>query len=311
MATHELVSGLLNINKPKGLTSHDVVARVRILSKQRKVGHTGTLDPMATGVLLVCLGQATRLIEYLMLTQKQYRAVIQFGKVTDTLDVEGQIVGQNDISALTETRLRQALSMFLGEIEQIPPIFSALKKDGQPLYKRARAGESIQLDPRPVTIYNLNWLTWTPPNLTIDVTCSPGTYIRSLARDIGEAVGTGAHLAALTRTANGPWLLDHAVSLDTLEREAQADNFSLQKYIYPPDQAVTHLPKVVLNETEVIDVKHGRQVHLATIESGRVTTQDKQTINLLRAYTSAGKFLAILKPIKAEKNVWQPKKVFN
>ncbi len=311
MSEHNPVSGLLNIDKPKGITSHDVVARVRKLSQQRKVGHTGTLDPMATGVLLVCLGQATRLIEYLMTARKQYRAVIRFGAVTDTLDADGQITAQNDASFLTKQQVQEILPMFLGEIEQIPPIFSALKKDGQPLYKRARAGETVQLDPRPVTIYSLTWTAWYPPDLTLDVTCSPGTYIRSLARDLGETAGTGAHLAQLTRTANGPWLLDQAVSLDTLEREAQAGRPGWQRYLHPPDRAITHLPKIVLDESAIIHVKHGRQVQLAPLEPDGASANHLQTKpDLIRAYTPAGEFLAILKLTNADENTWQPKKVF-
>ncbi|RME99158.1 MAG: tRNA pseudouridine(55) synthase TruB, partial [Chloroflexi bacterium] len=145
------ISGVLNINKPAGLTSHDVVARVRKLSRQRKVGHTGTLDPMATGVLLVCLGQATRLIEFMMPGRKQYRAEITFGVSTDTLDADGQVVARQDASGLTAGQIQAVLPVFRGEIEQYPPLFSAIKKDGQPLYKRARAGQTVEVSPRRVT----------------------------------------------------------------------------------------------------------------------------------------------------------------
>ena len=195
------LSGLLNINKPPGITSHDVVNRVRKLAGQRKVGHAGTLDPLASGVLLVCLGHATRLIEYLIAGRKQYRATLRFGITTDTLDAEGQVIAQNDISGLTEIHLRQILPNFLGQIEQIPPLFSATKKAGQPLYKRARAGEIVEVEARTVTIYDLTWVAWQPPDLTLDITCSPGTYIRSLARDFGQAAGPGAHLRPVTRRA--------------------------------------------------------------------------------------------------------------
>ena len=183
------ISGLLNIDKPTGLTSHDVVARIRKLAKQKKVGHAGTLDPLATGVLLVCLGQATRLIEYVMAGRKQYRATIHFGLTTDTLDADGQVIAERDASHLTEAELRQILPAFQGQIEQVPPIFSALKQGGQPLYKLARAGKTVEVAPRRVTIDSLKWLDWQPPKLTLEVVCSPGTYVRSLARDLGEAAG--------------------------------------------------------------------------------------------------------------------------
>jgi tRNA pseudouridine55 synthase len=300
------ISGLLIIDKPKGLTSHDVVNRVRRLSGQRKVGHTGTLDPMATGVLLVCLGQATRLIEYLTTGRKQYRATIRFGVTTDTLDAEGKIMTRRDASMLTETSLKQILPKFVGDIEQYPPLFSAIKKDGQPLYKLARAGETVEVDPRLVTIYSLTWCSWQPPDLTIDVVCSEGTYIRSLARDIGQMAGPGACLVELTRTANAGWSLDQAVTLETLERAAQPDQAAWQKYLYPPDQAISHLPKVVLDEVATSHVQHGRQIKIehSTIEPSAAGA------DVLRAYTPAGEFLAILTPADPIEDIWQPKKVF-
>jgi len=304
------ISGLVIIDKPKGITSHDVVVRVRKLSGQRKAGHTGTLDPLATGVLIVCLGQATRLIEYVMAGRKQYRATIRFGLTTDTLDAEGKIIAQQDTSALTETRLRDILPKFQGGIEQIPPIFSALKKDGQPLYKRARSGQPVEVEARLVTIHTLTWVAWQSPDLTLDVTCSPGTYIRSLARDIGEAVGTGAHLAELIRTANGPWSLEQAVSLAQLEQAAQAGGPGWQKYLYPSDEAVAHLSKIVLTEADVAHVKHGRQIQLASVEIPVSPICDETPPDLARAYTPDGKLLAILKLIDIDGNIWQPKKVF-
>jgi tRNA pseudouridine55 synthase len=288
-----MASGLLIINKPAGITSHDVVARVRKITGLRKVGHTGTLDPMATGVLVVCLGQATRLIEYIMAVKKQYRAVIRFGVTTDTLDADGTIVARSDASALTETDLNQALPPFLGDIDQRPPIFSAIKKGGRPLYKRARAGQSVEVPLRSVTIYQLDWVDWHPPDLTLDVVCSPGTYIRSLARDLGDAVGVGAHLAGLQRTANGDWTLDEAIALADLT----PDNW--QTHLLPVDSAAAHLPKVVLNADNTVHIKHGRKVELDSVP---------QNSGVLRAYSQDNTFLAIL--THAEDNLWRPKKVF-
>ena len=307
-----IISGLLNINKPKGITSHDVVNRVRKLAGQRQVGHAGTLDPLATGVLLVCLGQATRLIEYLMAGRKQYRATFRFGITTDTLDAEGQITAQNDFSSLAEAHLRQILPTFLGEIEQIPPLFSALKKDGQPLYKRARAGEIIEVEPRRVTIHALTWVAWQPPDLTLDITCSPGTYIRSLARDLGEAAGPGAHLAELTRTISGNWQLAHAVSLETLEHEAAHGESTWQRHLHPPDQAITHLPQVTLSEEAVAHVQQGRQIQIDSAEDATYLESASHLDNskLVRAYTPNGDFLAILTLAEPNAKLWQPKKVF-
>ncbi|MCL4295024.1 MAG: tRNA pseudouridine(55) synthase TruB [Anaerolineae bacterium] len=297
------VSGLLNINKPKGITSHDVVNRVRRLAGQRRVGHAGTLDPMATGVLLVCLGQATRLIEYVMVGQKQYRATIRFGVITDTLDAEGQVTAINDSSSLSDTQLRTILPSFLGDIEQIPPLFSAIKQEGQPLYKRARAGKVVEVAPRRVAIHALTWVAWQPPDLILDVTCSAGTYIRSLARDLGQAAGPGAHLAELTRTASGPWQLAEAVSLEQLEREAAQNASAWQRHLHPPDQAITHLPQVILTEEAVKHVQQGRQLQ---IEEAPYL----ENAGPIRAYTPDGDFLAILTSVDPSAKLWQPKKVF-
>jgi tRNA pseudouridine55 synthase len=301
------ISGLLNINKPKGITSHDVVIRVRRLTGQRKVGHTGTLDPLATGVLLLCLGQATRLIEYLMPDQKQYQATICFGVTTDTLDADGQITATNDTTHLTESDLRALLPGFLGEIEQIPPIYSALKKEGKPLYKLARAGQKIEVTPRRVTIHTLNWISWQPPYLTLDVVCTSGTYIRSLARDLGRAAGTGAHLSQLSRTASGHWTLDKAIFLEELEREVEADGAAWQKYLHPLDQAVAHLPQVTLSEAATTHVQHGRQIELGVVPFPETETQPE----LVRAHTPAGDFLAILTRVKSNDKLWRPQKVFH
>ncbi len=299
-------AGLLNLNKPIGLTSHEVVARLRRLTGQRRIGHAGTLDPLATGVLLVCLGQATRLIEYVMVGQKQYRAVIRFGLTTTTLDAEGPILTQADPSGLTETYLQTLLPRFVGEIQQIPPIYSALKKEGRPLYKRARAGEFIEVEPRPVTIQALTWVDWQPPHLTLDITCAPGTYIRSLARDLGEAAGVGAYLAGLTRTASGLWRLAEAVPLESLEN-GQTD---WRDQLHPSDQAVSHLPAVTLTAEEAKRVVYGQIIELTEAK----TAEGLETLAVypavIRAYTPAGSFLAILTLVEPGAKLWQPKKVF-
>jgi tRNA pseudouridine55 synthase len=300
-----LISGLLNIDKPKGITSHDVVNRIRKVARQRKVGHAGTLDPMATGVLLVCLGQATRLIEYLVAGRKRYRATIRFGVSTDTLDADGAVTAEKSPQDLTEAQLRALLLTFTGEIEQVPPIFSALKKGGTPLYKLARAGQTVEVEPRRVTIDSLTWIDWQPPDLTLDVVCSPGTYIRSLARDLGQAAGPGAHLAELTRTASGEWTLAEAVPLARLEREAAHGPSGWQSHLYPPDRAVNHLPRVTLDQKSSQRIKHGQQIEISSDLSAGETEGE-----VIRAYTPTGQFLAILTRSKADDTLWQPKKVF-
>ncbi len=195
--------GFLNIDKPLGLTSHDVVARVRRNLNVKKVGHAGTLDPLATGVLVVCVGAATRLSEYVMNTTKRYEALVHLGVETETYDAEGAIVAEQAVNHVTQTDVEQALTTFLGPIDQLPPIYSAIKQGGRKLYEIARAGETAELQPRHVTIYALDILDWQPPFVRIAVTCSAGTYIRSLAHDLGAALGVGGSLDGLTRTASG------------------------------------------------------------------------------------------------------------
>src|SRR5215207_3710637 len=193
--------GFLNIDKPLRMTSHDVVAQVRRKFKLKRVGHAGTLDPLATGVLVVCLGAATRLSEYVMDSTKQYRARVTLGVTTTTYDAEGDVVQQREAGHITRKMVEAALPQFTGEIDQLPPMYSAIKKGGRKLYEIARAGETIELTPRRITIYGLEIVEWSPPECVLDVTCSAGTYIRSLAFDLGKALGVGAYLSGLVRTA--------------------------------------------------------------------------------------------------------------
>src|SRR5579859_1972604 len=194
------MDGILNINKPTGMTSHDVVAKVRKLLKQRRVGHAGTLDPAASGVLPICVGQATRVAEYLSESGKAYRATIIFGAVTDTYDSEGIITRTASTNGLTRATIEAILPAMLGSQMQVPPRYSAIKLQGQPAYKRARAGEEITLEARPIVIYSLKVIDWIPPYLTLAIECSKGTYIRSLAHDLGMQIGCYAYLNSLIRT---------------------------------------------------------------------------------------------------------------
>src|SRR5689334_8529523 len=197
------MDGILNINKAIGMTSHDVVARVRKTLHQRRVGHAGTLDPAASGVLPICVGQGTRVAEYLSESGKAYRAEITFGTVTDTYDSEGVVIRTSDASSLTREQVEALLPSFLGEQMQMPPRYSAIKIQGRPAYSFARAGEEVVLQPRPVHLYSLEIIGWDAetvaahPRLTLDIDCSKGTYIRSLAYDLGECTGYGATLTAL------------------------------------------------------------------------------------------------------------------
>src|SRR5213080_1069477 len=230
------MDGILNINKATGMTSHDVVAKVRKILRQKRVGHTGTLDPAASGVLPICIGQGTRVAEYLSEGGKAYQAEIIFGVVTDTYDTEGTVIRTAPVAELTLPQIEAALSHFLGPQIQLPPRYSAIKIQGQPAYKRARAGEEVALEPRPITITTLTVLAWNSPRLTLAIECSKGTYIRSLAYDLGEQLGCGAHLAALIRTRSGPFLLSESITLDQLSEAAASG--TIDKYLYPIDSVL-------------------------------------------------------------------------
>jgi tRNA pseudouridine55 synthase len=225
--------GILNINKPVGWTSHDVVARVRRVAAERRVGHAGTLDPLASGVLPVLLGRATRLADFIQAQSKTYVATLALGAATSTDDAEGSVVATAPIPALDAAVLQPVLARFSGPISQIPPAYSAVKVAGQRAYAVARAGGTVALQPRPVTIYDLRVLATAP--LQLEVTCSKGTYIRSLARDIAQALGTVGHLQSLVRTRVGPFALQDAVTLDGLDVTAS---------LLPPDVALRDAPAV-------------------------------------------------------------------
>jgi tRNA pseudouridine55 synthase len=240
--------GVLIIDKPAGWTSHDVVARVRRLVGERKVGHSGTLDPMATGVLPVAVGDATRTIEYLADSGKRYIAEVTFGVETDTLDAEGRVTAIHDASHLDDSVVRAALDRFRGSFEQIPPMHAAIKIDGVKLYELARRGIEVERAGRPVTVYAIDLLDWDPPVATIDVSCSKGFYVRSLARDLGEVTGVGAHLSNLVRTATGPFALSDAWTLAELS-ELGRDDFSEQwpSIAVHPDAMLGDVPVLVLD----------------------------------------------------------------
>jgi tRNA pseudouridine55 synthase len=291
------ISGILNVDKPAGMTSHDVVDRVRQMSGQRRVGHAGTLDPLATGVLVVCLGQATRVAEYLMASDKIYRAQIRLGVSTDTCDAEGEVTATAEVN-VGEEEIRRALASFVGSIQQVPPMYSALKCEGTPLYKLARQGITVERAPRSVQIHDIELLDWNLPLLTIRVKCSPGTYIRALARDLGQKLGCGAHLQSLTRLASGHFSLEKAVSLDELAEAFAQGNW--QEFIHPLDEALLDFEPVIVDAQTEQRIRHGQQVQApATCETGE----------LRRAYSEKGELIAILRH-DPQTGLWQPKKVF-
>lgn len=284
--------GFLNVNKPLYITSHDVVAKVRRKLGIRQVGHAGTLDPLASGVLIVCVGRATRLSDYVMASVKQYRATVRFGAFTTTDDAEGEISAQHDASGLTSTDVESALPAFIGDIEQLPPMYSAIKQGGKKLYDIARAGQTVERKLRPVSIQAITLTAWNPPEATLEVTCGSGTYIRSLARDLGAALGVGAYLSGLVRTASGAFNIAQAVTLD----EWLATDTPTTALI-PPQTALAHAPSLTLTPEQIRAVLYGQQIE-------QTTPLDAPTVF---AYTGDGDLIAILRGVESR---WQPLKVF-
>ncbi|NLE76564.1 MAG: tRNA pseudouridine(55) synthase TruB [Chloroflexi bacterium] len=300
MAASRALCGFLNVDKPAGLTSHDVVHRVRRRSGVRRVGHTGTLDPFATGVLVVCLGQATRLAEFLADAEKEYVAVVALGRSTDTYDRTGEVVSEGDASSVSQGEVEAALMRFRGLIWQTPPAFSALKRGGVPAYRLARAGQAVQLEPRPVEIRTLTLTAWQPPQVILQLTCSAGTYVRSLAHDLGQVLGCGAHLAELTRLRSGRFALTEAIPLQTL---LEAEPWpAWQPWLHPLTAAVPELPAVRLEPAEVQRLVQGQAVPRQGGEGG-------PTAELVQVLGPDGALAALARPDDTGDN-WLPHKVF-
>ncbi len=285
--------GYLNIDKPAGPTSHDIVARVRRLAgRSTRVGHAGTLDPMATGVLPVALGHATRLIEYLADARKGYVGLVRLGVTTATDDAEGEVLATRPVPPLDDAAIEAAVTPLRGAILQVPPAYAALHYQGRRLYDLARAGAAPELPPRTVVIYRLDWEHAGPDTLRIVVECGKGTYIRSLARDIGAALGCGAHLAALRRTFVGPFHLDTALPLDTLG----GDPAQLAAALLPLETAIAGWPAITLDAEQARRVANGMPVDLPALGGERA-----------RAYGPDGALLAVL---RRSGDHWRPEKVF-
>ena len=268
--------GILLIDKPAGLTSHDVVRQVRRICRTRKVGHAGTLDPLATGVLAIAIGDGTKILQFLFADDKSYRADFRLGVSTDTLDADGDVIAQRPLPDDCQNRLETVLEQFRGHIEQVPPMYSALKKNGVPLYKLARQGETIERQARPVTIDRLTLLQVALPDVTIEVDCSKGTYIRSLVSDIGEALGCGAHLTALRRLASGQFHLADCISLERLQQAVDAGDASV---ILSLDRALQHFPAVQLGAEAAGALRHGVPPELCDT-SAAAPLKDGQLVRL-------------------------------
>ena len=293
------IDGILNLDKPRGKTSFEVVAAVRRLSGERRVGHGGTLDPEATGVLPICLGQGTRLVEFLAEAKKNYRAEIGLGISTDTYDATGKVTGRGDTSVLTRAEVKAAVASFSGFVEQTPPMYSAVKHRGVPLYRWARAGVEIPRAAREVEFSRIKILEWQPALLTLEVECSKGAYIRSLAHDLGGKLGCGAHLRNLVRLRSGPFYISDALTMSQIE-DAFREGW-WRKLIHPIDMAVLHLPAITVADDDERAIINGRPLELAQ--------KERPSEGLCRAYSHDRRLVAILR-YDEDRGCWQPRKVF-
>lgn len=262
------VHGIILLDKPYGVGSNPVLQRVKRLFQARKAGHTGNLDPLATGLLPICLGDATKMSAFLLDADKSYRTVIKLGVKTTTGDAEGAVVVERPVQGVDEQRIAQVLRRFTGVIEQVPPMFSAIKQNGQPLYKLAQRGIEVERKPRQITIYAITLLCLSDDLLEIDVDCSKGTYIRTLAEDIGEALGCGAHVAGLHRTRAGPFDATQMVTIDLLEAVAKEGLERLDALLQPMDSALAQWPDVLLAEDAAYFVRQGQAVRVSQAPAG-------------------------------------------
>jgi tRNA pseudouridine55 synthase len=287
--------GLIIVDKPVGPTSHRIVQMVREGTGIRKVGHAGTLDPRASGVLVLCLGAATRLSEYLSTSSKRYEALIRFGSSTQTYDSNGSVTRSTG-KAPSRKEIEDTLEQFVGEIDQVPPPYSAIKLKGKKAYELAREGEEVELEARQVTIHLLDLLEYRPPDLVVDVECSAGTYIRSLAHDLGEKLGTGAHLAKLRRTKSGPFTLEDAIPMPKLEVGMATGKW--EKYVTEAVSALPEFPVIVVDGEGYELVRNGHRI-----------PSEPDAHGLARAVSLEGDLVAILEAVEGS-DLWHPRKVF-
>lgn len=277
------MNGVINIYKNTGMTSFDVVAMVRRVAKMKKVGHTGTLDPAASGVLPVCLGKATKIIDYIMENKKVYRVNLKLGMVTDTYDLEGEVLREEDASHITKDEILNCINSFLGTIDQVPPMYSALKQNGVRLYQLARQGIEVHREARKITIYSIeNIKIESNDNIQMDVCCSKGTYIRSLCYDIGEKLNVGATMTALERIQNGPFTKEEAINIEDLTEEL------LEKHIISIEKALDSFEKITVNEKFGKLLRNGVKVF-----DNRMYSEEVEFNKLYRVYEDNGVFLGL------------------
>lgn len=294
------IHGVFLLDKPQGMSSNDILQKVKRIFQANKAGHTGALDPLATGMLPICLGEATKFSQFLLDSDKRYQVTAKLGERTDTSDAEGQVVETKAVN-VTESDIQQALVQFRGDILQVPTMFSALKHQGKPLYEYARAGITVEREARPITIFELKFIAYEAPFLTLEVHCSKGTYIRTLVDDLGEVLGCGAHVTVLRRLAVADYPIAAMISYTDLQNMAENQPLEvLDQLLLPMDTAVSTLPKINLNEQQTKSVGFGQRVKFENVE---------QIYGLVRLFSNTAQFLGVAE-ITAD-NVIRPNRMIN
>ena len=292
------IHGVFLLDKPQGMSSNDIMQKVKRIFQANKAGHTGALDPLATGMLPICLGEATKFSQFLLDADKRYLVTAKLGERTDTSDAEGQIVETRDVNVKTPEILT-ALEQFRGDILQVPTMFSALKHNGKPLYEYARQGITVEREARPITIFELNFIEYNVPYLTLEVHCSKGTYIRTLVDDLGEALGCGAHVTMLRRTAVADYPTEKMLDWNALQALAESQDLSLlDALLLPMDTAVAKLPALTLNESQTQGIGFGQRIKFDNLN--RLQGQ-------VRLFSHENRFLGVA--VIDENNVIRPQRL--
>ena len=296
--------GFLNFNKPVGITSMDALRRIKAITGQRqKVGHAGTMDPLAHCVLPICFGQATRLMEYVVGGKKRYTVEIKLGEVTATFDAEGEVVQQGDASLVTLADIQTALLSFVGTVQQTPPMYSAIKVNGQRLYKLARAGIEVEREARTVEIYGIDIVEFDSPKLVINVECGRGVYMRSLAHDLGAVLGCGGYVTGLVRTYSGGFSLEESLTLEELEEANSASPLAWLQHLQPIDSVLRSFRSITVGPQAEEYLRNGQSIGI-----GR-NRPDTAYLEQFRVYSSDGRFLALAR-CDLSTDTWKPVKVF-
>lgn len=294
------VHGVFLLDKPQGMSSNDVLQKVKRIFQANKAGHTGALDPLATGMLPICLGEATKFSQFLLDSDKRYLVTAKLGERTDTSDAEGQVVESKTVN-VTEAEILAHLEPFRGDILQVPTMFSALKHNGKPLYEYARAGITVDREARPITIFELNFIEYQAPYLTLEVHCSKGTYIRTLVDDLGEALGCGAHVIMLRRTAVASYPIEAMMSFENLQKNAENRPLEeLDSHLLPLDTAVSNVAKINLTAEQTKAVGFGQRVKYENLN---------KIYGLVRLFSDNGQFLGVAEI--TDDNVIRPNRMIN